>query len=286
MRNRNGSATSLDLDPIALHLENNRKLERSDILVPAYPGSGHALLGNILLELGLNYSDPYTERFGANGQSTAVDERTSYRQRLAATARRDKTGNTTARPRFVKTHLYPDGFVSIPYGIILLVRDPRDAMYSYFNWRLSFSEEGETGPFLEFLNRVGHNDCPPAADWTLFQKAWMGQEVSVKRFHVVRFEDIKRNPMTALTPIIADFAPHTRTNDLLSAIEASRFEVMQAHETKLAQGASSKKIMRRGMVEEWRSWFDPTFAALLSDPSLRQVAGNLGYLDWEPRVIP
>ena len=85
------------VDPIEVHRTNTASLSEHDILIPAYPGSGHALFGNILLELGLDYFDPYTEQQVSMGKALPIPARVAYRTRLAASMRRDRDADRRRR---------------------------------------------------------------------------------------------------------------------------------------------------------------------------------------------
>lgn len=267
-------------DPVALHRQNNAVLTGDDVLVPAYPGSGHAFLGNVLLELGLNYSDPYTEFFGTSGRSTPISDVESYRKRLAATAVASTTTACNSSFRFVKTHLYPIEFPIRPRGIVLLVRDPRDAVHSYYRWRLGFSEEGEQGSFEEFLDRPGINGLVPVEDWTQFSETWLSMRGEVSYFIVLRFEDLKRDGGEALQPLISTFTPSLDHAYVARALEASSFDAMRAHEDNVSCRGDKRRIMRRGKVEEWREWFNGPLAHRFRNLHLRDTAAKFGYADW------
>jgi hypothetical protein len=74
------------------HAANVARLKSTDIVVYGYPGSGAALLGNLLQESGLAYFDPYTETLDAGRPIVSTDVRRAYRERLAATAQADHAG--------------------------------------------------------------------------------------------------------------------------------------------------------------------------------------------------
>lgn len=266
-------------DPVAFHRRNNRQLAASDVLVPAYPGSGHALLGNILLEAGLNYVDPYTESLTRCGGSKPVIERADYRGRLAALSRQDSSGRRRRDRRFVKTHLHPREFDASP-NIVLLVRDPRDAIYSYYNWRLGFSEEGERDAFSGFLDRPNRWGDRPVADWTAFCNAWLARRESAQCFAVLRFEDLKRDGAEALEPFRRQFAPMVDRSAVARAVEASSFSAMRAHEDRHAHSGSGRRIMRSGKVGEWSEWMTEDLDRRFADPTMRELARSLGYRDW------
>ena len=270
-------------DPVAAHRRNSRLLTADDILVPAYPGSGHALLGNILLEAGLNYVDPYTESFAKGGGSKPFTERVNYRRRLAATAQKDVSGGARGDRRFVKTHLYPREF-GVQMKSVLLVRDPRDAIYSYYNWRLSFSEEGEASSFSGFLDRPNDRGDRPVEDWTAFCAAWLARQERAESFALLRFEDLKRDGAEALEPLRRLFAPMVGRSTIARAVEASSFATMRDHEDRHVADGGGRRIMRRGTVEEWREWLEGDLLRRFEDPRMQQLARSLGYSDWpEPR---
>lgn len=265
-----------EFDPVALHRRNIQELSDADVIVPAYPGSGHAYLGNILLELGLNYSDPYTERFLGDGAAEAVPERLEYRRRFAA----ERRSAFRTSPRFVKTHLYPSAFHA-PVRVALLVRDPRDAIYSYYRWRLGFSEEGEGGSFEEFLARKGFNGMQPCEDWAKFNIQWHRTVSAGADVIVLRFEEIKSGKLESLVRLLSAFAPQLDLRDIAPAVDASSFSRMRAHEDNVAPPTGAARIMRRGLVGEWREWYDASPAkAYFQNEHLRAAAELFGYGEW------
>ena len=124
---------SPSFSPTDLHAENVGRLRPEDVVIASYPGSGAALIGNVLLSLGLAYVDPYTEVVDDHGGGP-VPERVDYRARLAATHAADTSEDRSAvaARRLVKTHRHPDEFPARPEQIVALVRDPRDAVHSYY----------------------------------------------------------------------------------------------------------------------------------------------------------
>jgi hypothetical protein len=270
-----------EFDPVALHRESIAALDDNDVLIAAYPGSGQALVGNILLEVGMEYFDPYTERRTPAGTITPVAERLLYRQRLKASVLRDQNLERYVHAsgiRFIKTHLYPDDFSLCKLrGIILLVRDPRDAVHSYYNWRVGFSEEGEKGSFSQFLSRGGVNGLPPCSDWARFNIKWLefmlGQPTSL----LLRFEDLKRDGFGEMRRLLALFRQTVGDSTLASAIESSSFGAMRAHEDRAAGHANPHRIMRRGLVNEWKEWFGPEYWEFFKKVDVVEAARALGY---------
>jgi hypothetical protein len=286
-------------DPVKLHQRNARLLGARDVVVAGDPGAGNALVGNIALELGLDYLDPYTEVVVQDGSSLPTDNRMSYRQRMAATAARDDAVTEGAahrrasRRRFVKTHLYPDLFEGVGLcGAMLLVRDPRDTIYSGYKWFRGFSEswwqnvsdtKGKS-TFIDYLDghRIGDGRTP-ISGWTAFYDAWLNAAHTLDRFTVVRFEDLKTNPVGTVTAMLASFGLTPPVHEIRRAIELSSFDAMRSHEDKVSQAdgdarTKDARIMRRGKVGEWQEWIgEPGVAEQFEDPELVATAARFGY---------
>ena len=285
-------------DPVKLHRHNARLLSERDIVVAGDPGAGNALVGNIVLELGLDYLDPYTEVVETDGSSSPAQSRASYRQRMAATAARDGASAAVPSPgggagRFVKTHLYSDVFDGVPLrGAILLVRDPRDTIYSGYKWFRGFSEswwqdvsdtEGKS-TLADYLNghRIGDGRTP-VAGWTAFHEDWLDAAPKLDRFAIVRFEDLKLNPVGTVTAMLAAFGLTPSVADIRRAAERSSFDAMRSHEDEVSEAGGDARtkdarIMRRGKIGEWREWIGgPGIAEHFEDPQLVATAARFGY---------
>lgn len=275
---------SPDFDPVKLHRDNIRRLCPSDILVPSYPGSGAALFCNLVTALGHRYSDPYTEQLDANGMATPVEERRAYRQRISGLAPAMAGTEAPDALRFVKTHLYPREFDACTFlRVVLLVRDPRDAVHSYYHWRLGFSEEGESGTFGEFLSRPTFAGVPPAQDWASFNSDWIDwASRGGIPLHVLSFEAVKLGGYVALRAMFNRLGRACDDDSIAHALDASSFERMQAHERAITgtdDDANAPLIMRRGQVQEWREWYEGALITPFLDPHVVATARRFGYGD-------
>lgn len=272
-----------NFDPVSLHRQNVRHLGEGDTVLAGYFGSGAALLGNILLELGLAYVDLYTERL-VDRCSEAAAERIAYRRRLKALGDADRLSlggrKLPASGRFVKTHLPTSEFAGIGVrSAVVLVRDPRDAVHSYYHWRVGFGEEPETRTFDEFLRHGPPGIGPPARAWAKFYDDWLGHaRLSLDECAVVRFESLKADPEAALGPVLEAAQLDVDPADLREAVQRSSFEAMRAHEDTVAGAADDgHRIMRRGVVGEWVEWWTHERAQAFEAPEVRQTAQALGY---------
>ncbi len=285
------------MDPVTLCERNVQRLGKRDIVVAGDPGCGAALVSNIVFELGFDYLDPYTEVLGDDGSVQVPQDRLDYyRQRLSATTGPDPAAGHPRPPassRFVKTHLYPRLFDGVPLGgAVLLVRDPRDSIYSSYKWFCGFSGSwwpgaswsSEKATFAEFLDRRRRGDGEtPISGWVRFNESWLDASAAFPRFAVVRFEDLKANPVGAVTAMLAALGLEAPLDVVIRAIERSSFEAMREREDEVsaAEGDSQTggaRIMRRGKIGEWREWIGQEgLVDRFADPRLRATANRFGY---------
>ncbi|MFD4668214.1 sulfotransferase domain-containing protein [Lentzea sp. NPDC058450] len=265
------------------HLRNARLVVAEDVLVAAYPASGAALLGNVLRELGHTFVDPHVDEIGPDGlPHEPADEKTRhYRSRTTGAP----TGPAGGR-RFFKNHLPPEHFAdTTPDTVVLLVRDPRDALHSSYRFfqgfaptLLSYLDIGEVS-FLEFLDGKGEVGEPPITvdGWVGFHRAWLEAAHFAPRSAVVRFEDLKTRPAEAVTELMRALGLDTERAAVERAVERSSFTRMRAREEQVA-GEDAPMIMRRGQVDEWREWFgDDELSDRFRAPHLVETAARFGY---------
>ncbi|MFI9229910.1 sulfotransferase domain-containing protein [Streptomyces rimosus] len=276
----------------ALYQENISRMGERDILIASIGGSGQSFLGNILLELGLNYADAYTEELHTDGTCSPAPAYADYRSHLAATTQRDGSAFTdTARwPRFVKTHLTPGFFAHRPLqGVWILIRDPRDALYSWYNFRIHFAKDPldiRAGSFEEWLDQPGPNGVSRLEDWADFYEQWAEARTGFSVTTVSTFEELKRAPEQALRAALGDLDVTVTDSDLQQAIERSSFSVMRAHEeshsSDRGKGAvSATRLMRSGTPDEWQGWITPSLQEKFAGPSVTATAQRYGY-----RMLP
>lgn len=259
--------------------ENIDLLTGDDILLVTYPGSGTTWLANVLSELSLPYIDGYdekltakdsfvTELFPGRDQSRTPILRENAKRRVI-----DECG------RIIKTHLWPHHFSSVgPKRAIYLVRDGRDAVLSYYHWRLSFSEEGELGTFLDFLSRPGINNLPPLRDWAFTYLKWR-EFVHDENFCLVRFEDSKSDALMTVQKVLKFLGVTRNDKVLLEAIQNSTFERMQQTEAASIDGYKVGRdglIMRSGQIGQWRRSFGKAEFQMLT-PEVCALLVELGY---------
>lgn len=55
---------------------------------------------------------------------------------------------------------------------------------------------------------------------------------------------------------------------------------MHRHENRQAADGDDRRIMRKGMIGEWRTWLDGGLSQLFGDPKLHDLARQFGYSEW------
>lgn len=291
--------SQLEAQATELHRRNLKMLGPGDVVVVGYPGSGSALVANALLELGFDYLDLYTEMLTEDGGSVPVPGLTVYRNRLRAMAERDRAGQRPAggdRLRFAKDSLFPQEHADLDLaGVVLLVRDPRDAVHSSYQWFRGFSPifmadaPKAQDSFAEFLDGVGIGEEPPIPQWAAFYGAWLEALPDFRASIVIRFEDLKADTVGSMTRLLETFGVQMDRSRIEEAVRRSDFAAMREHEDREAAGLAGggeARINRRGKVGEWREWYgDPDLAARFQEPDLLHTAARFGY-EITPPAVP
>lgn len=210
------------------------RLLEEDIFLASYPGAGSSWVSNIMLELGISYFDPYTEIIPdvSNEQNVFNIE---YRKRFSALCKLD-SGLIIRKhiPRVIKTHLLSNNFVNLsrfPKRAIVLVRHPVLSIISYYNWRLRFSEEGEPGSLVDFLDRPGINGVTPMEDWLLTYRSWLDhtKKYGIESI-VLSFEKLRKDCQVEISKLCNHCGWHCSKADITRAVANSTFAAMRLHE--------------------------------------------------------
>ncbi|HWM01026.1 MAG TPA: sulfotransferase domain-containing protein [Actinophytocola sp.] len=268
---------------------NAELLGAGDIVVATVPGSGSSLFSTLILELGFAHLDQYFNMLQEDRTVQTDETFRTIRSRMSGYAEVDSGAKQAEdeRARFFRCHIQPDLFdLNALHGAVLLIRDPRDAAHSLYQFlgkmagRLPGSPP--TPSFPDFLDAPGHNGVPPVQAWTDLYSAWLEAKPKLRHFAVVHFADLKQRPVEAVTDMLAQLELPVAPERVERAVERSSFEKMRAHEDKVAATLSEAdapdlRMMRRGKVNEWQEWFTPDLARRFADDELIKVAGQFGY---------
>jgi hypothetical protein len=128
---------------------------------------------------------------------------------------------------------------------VLFVRDPRDAIQSYYR-RI------RPGLSLQEFVRFPHPETllDAITHWRLFVDGWLARE----GIHLYRFEDYKLDDVALLTRIVKDLGLEASTADIERAAFESSYEKARAAEERYraAHPGDDEIAMRAGRVGEWK----------------------------------
>jgi hypothetical protein len=136
-----------------------------------------------------------------------------------------------------------------------MVRDPRDALYSSWQWRLHNERYPPSIPFVEYLNSPFYGGPISIVDmlW-LHLRSWLTLcgEPS-RQLYVLRFEDWKRDPVGALGAVTRWMGLDSEPSVLVRAAAASDVSNVQRIEREVARTIpGARRFHRLGQPEEWR----------------------------------
>jgi hypothetical protein len=156
-----------------------------------------------------------------------------------------------ARPRIIKSH---EPYQAQFPRVIYIVRDPRDAYVSYFEYLRKKLPEGMT--FSAFLRQPSIYPCR----WHEHVASWIDKP-SVKV--LVKYEDMLSDCFSQMQRVLA-ILPHVQVSDeqLRRAIDASSFSNMRKIEETKGRPFRTEKdretattFVRKGIKGDWRNHF-------------------------------
>jgi aryl sulfotransferase len=144
-------------------------------------------------------------------------------------------------------------------AVVLIVRDPRDVAPSLAAHRgLSIDEAiafmADPGIVLASTRNGLRTQLPQfMSSWSAHTMSWLGSGL---RLTVVRYEDMIADPLRAFATITSAFDRSASTEQLAAAVEAARFEALQAQEARQGFREASRHNPRRffgsGKAGGWR----------------------------------
>lgn len=265
---------------------------RVEVASPEFP-CGSAWLANCLLELGVPLwhlwgFDTHEEWIPIDGSvHRYAAEHQPWRQTLASLVPgREFTFRKGIAVRF--SHEWPWN-MGPAARVVLMVRDPRDALYSEWQRHRHNLHLPDHVPFGEFLRSPFFGGPVSVVDtlW-LSLRCWIGfRDALPSRIKLLRFEDWKRDPVTALRDVVEWMGVPADARSIRGAVDASDVRNLQRiEEALITNDPAARRFNRRGQPEEWRiawqsDWFDalgghwqPVLASLAYEPLVRPGVAN------------
>ena len=174
------------------------------------------------------------------------------------------------RNTIIQCHSLPNWQIRRP---VVLFRDPRDSLVSFYHKMTSFDKTLTDRPNLAFANYRHDVERPVQEDFAdfleshliepqhprftfhQFAKQWMDQQDTC----VVRYENFKTNPRSELKKIVEFANWEIGDEELIAAIEKNSFE----NRTKMRSGKSRKpgesdvgQFERKGIIGDWKNLFN------------------------------
>ena len=175
-------------------------------------------------------------------------------------------------------------------GVVYLVRNPLDVVFSYANHSSIKIEKS-----LEMICDSQHGFCrskrglknqlrQKLGSWSEHVLSWL--EVDLPKL-VMRYEDLKRDPVAAFTQIARFFEFNNSVQEIKLAVKKSRFE--QLHKQEQEQGFCEKAprvkfFFNKGKSGQWKHRLSPEQIRRVVEVN-RVGMERLGYLDKRGRPL-
>ncbi len=200
-------------------------LRRHDVMVSSFPKSGNTWVRFFLANL-LSLRE-------WDGQKVDFDILDSRMIELGK-SNLIAAPTPTTLPRFIKTHL-PYSAVFRDRRAILIVRDPRDVMASFYSYEGNQTHPRVSGTFSEFLQHPRFG----LPGWVKHTSSWLNR-ASV----VIRYEDMRSDPESCFRTLLDDLGIDARPEEVAEATRRASQKQVQAIEE--AHGISNPERFREG----------------------------------------
>lgn len=156
-------------------------------------------------------------------------------------------------PRVVKTHRPHSVLLRVPRRSVLVVRDPRDVMVSYYLYEQGKSRPRFTGAFSGFLH------CPGLGlkAWFRHQRSWSSRATLELRYEALRAAPVEQ--LRRLLGLLEVAPPTDLVEEAVSRSKLGRVRDVEqrsgsGHEGRFREGF---RFARQGEPGGWRDWFGP-----------------------------
>lgn len=192
----------------------------------------------------------------------------------------------TAIPRVQQTHAH---FIKRHFenaSVILLVRDLRDSLVSYYRTLVERSS-----PNLTFSDFLRERNLPKTENYIhglsqriAFLNSWSINQHRLQALHVVKFEDMRESPDHELRKIISFLKLPKEESSIEYALSGTSIEEMSRLEkTKTQQKSRPSTKIRSGITKAYRDYFSDSDQKYFQDYIQSHLLDSFGYdyFDWE-----
>jgi hypothetical protein len=174
--------------------------------------------------------------------------------------------------RLIKTHeVYHPEYRKAVY----LVRDPRDVALSEYAYQTALGLVEQ--PLDDYLHAFLSTGVNPFSSWPAHVESWLSAPLSPDQLMVVKFEDLRKDSVAAVSEIIRFFGVAPDEARIGQAIANNSVERMKAKEKETPQRASKKgQFIRSGSVGGWRANLNETQVNIVRDHAAA-LLDRLGY---------
>jgi hypothetical protein len=213
----------------------HRGLNAADVFLSSYPRSGNTWLRFLLLEILTGKSAEFRR---TNDLLPDVGAHKRVSPLLPNSGRLLKT-HESYRPEYKKA--------------IYLVRDARDVVSSEYQFQTS--RGWFDGSLDEYVQLFARGQVSGYGSWQSHVSSWVDSPLASNgNLLLLRFEDMRRDTVAALSKIGAFLGVEIKAGDIERAIESNSLENMRKKEKKNPQKVSQKgRFVGSGSVEGWRS---------------------------------
>ncbi len=239
-RLRTKLSSSVVRSPLVVY--RNTAVRPADVILGSYPKSGNTWMRHVLTHLIAGTSNDWRESIQATAPGIA--------------SARGASPSLVTGGRLIKSHEVPSRFYR---QAIVMVRDGRDVALSEYHYRRDYLKSAALRDCTldEFIDQFLAGRTNAYGAWHEHVSRWKSfSERDDHRCLIVRYEDMKTDPLAQLVKIDEFLGLGLPSEQLESAIEANDVGRMKARERSANNGTdNSGSFVRSGTAGGWRSEF-------------------------------